>query len=166
MAAFRHLHDVFTARGATNVIWVWSPNATDAPEVAGNHWTDYYPGDTYVDWVGIDGYNWGTATSFGRWQRFEDVFAPVYDDYADRKPIMIAETASTEAGGDKAAWIAQLRPALAERFPAVAAVVWFDQHKETDWSFTSSPGTLAAFRTLGADELLSPLPPPPEPTTR
>jgi beta-mannanase len=158
VAAYRHIHDVFAERGATNVIWVWSPNAVDAPKVAGNHWSDYYPGDAYVDWVGIDGYNWGTSRSFGRWQRFDDVFGAVYDDYADRKPIMIAETASTEDGGDKASWIAQVRPALADRFPSVAAVVWFDQHKETDWSIGSSPQALAAFRTLAADELLSPRP--------
>jgi hypothetical protein len=158
VAAYRHIHDVFERAGATNVVWVWSPNATDAPKRAGNHWSDYYPGDSYVDWVGIDGYNWGTSTSFGRWQRFEDVFGPVYDDYARRKPIMIAETASTEDGGDKAAWIAQLRVALADRFGSVAAVVWFDQRKETDWSITSSPASLAAFRAVAGDDLLSPRP--------
>jgi mannan endo-1,4-beta-mannosidase len=71
VAAWRHVHDLFVQNGATNVVWVWCPNATDVPNATSapwNHWTNYYPGDTYVDWVGIDGYNWGntTAASHGK----------------------------------------------------------------------------------------------------
>jgi hypothetical protein len=56
--AWRHIVDIFRAQGATNVLWVWNPNFSDFD--APHHQDEYYPGDSYVDWVGIDmyqGYN-------------------------------------------------------------------------------------------------------------
>lgn len=150
--AWRRLHDIFTRAGADNVIWVWSPNARDVPAERWNHWTNYYPGDDYVDWVGMDGYNWGTAVPWHSWRSFATIFGPLYKSYAGRKPIMVAETASTEIGGDKAAWIASARSSLARRFPAIKALVWFDSNKETDWRVNSSPQALSSFLAL-ADQL-------------
>ena len=55
--AWRHVHDIFTQLGVTNVTWVWSPNIdepglTPIPEL--------YPGDGYVNWIAMDGYNFET----------------------------------------------------------------------------------------------------------
>lgn len=56
-----------------------------------------------------DGYNYGTSPSHDvGWESFYDLFKPTYDELqtlAPEKPVMIAETASTEDGGSKAAWI-------------------------------------------------------------
>src|SRR5690242_6507456 len=71
VAAYRHIHDLFAAAGATNVIWAWCPNVTDI-DGGNKHTMDYYPGDAYVDWTGVDGYNWGTTN--GGWQSFQQVF--------------------------------------------------------------------------------------------
>ena len=70
------------------------------------------------------------------------------------KPIMISEIASTEQGGSKAAWITDwfLRDLPAE-YPRVRAVVWFDQDKEADWRFNSSPASLAAFKQVAQSPL-------------
>ena len=58
VAAYRHIHDIFLAAGATNVLWAWCPNVTDIH--GGNTNTmDYYPGDAYVDWTGVDGVQLG-----------------------------------------------------------------------------------------------------------
>jgi hypothetical protein len=154
VAAWRHVHGRFTAAGATNVRWVWSPNVEfdgSAPLPG------IYPGDDVVDWVGIDGYNWGTTQSWSSWQDLAGVFGPTYDAVQEltTKPIMIAETASGEQGGDKAAWIEHaLLKELPNRFPAVRAVVWFDENKETDWRFDSSDAAAAAFRRAAADASL------------
>src|SRR5581483_2417544 len=115
----------------------------------------YYPGDAYVDWVGIDGYNWGTSQSWSSWQSLADIVGPVYRDYAAKKPIMVAETASAEAGGDKAAWIQAAASSLARDFPAVRAFLWFEVSKETDWRVESSTSALAAFRTLAQSAYFS-----------
>jgi hypothetical protein len=148
VAAWRRIHRIFAAVGAENAVWVWSPDATSAPNEPWNSWRSYYPGDAYVDWVGIDGYNWGTTESWSTWQSFADIIRPIYSDYAGRKPIMIAETASAEAGGDKATWIRSLGNALSRDFPAVKALLWFEVSKETDWRAESSDASLAAFRAL------------------
>jgi hypothetical protein len=154
--AWRHIHDIFTAEGATNAVWVWSPNASDVPAAPWNHWTRYYPGDAYVDWVGIDGYNWGSSQSWSSWTSFASLIAPVYADYAGRKPIMVAETASAEQGGDKSAWLDAVRDVLKTRFQHVGALVYFDQNKETNWSVTSSPAALRSFRALARDPYFAP----------
>ena len=57
VAAWRHVHAVFAAAGATNVRWVWSPNHRSIPAAAWNDAARYYPGDDVVDWIGVDGYD-------------------------------------------------------------------------------------------------------------
>jgi glycosyl hydrolase family 26 len=156
VAAWRRIHDLFAAAGATNAAWVWSPNAGDVPAASWNHWTHYYPGDAYVDWVGIDGYNWGTTQPWSSWSSFASLVRPIYSDYAGKKPIMIAETASAERGGDKAGWLDAVRASMKVQFPAVGALVYFETNKETDWSVRSSPLALRAFRALAADPYFAP----------
>jgi len=145
VAAWRHVRDVFAREGATNVTWVWSPNV----EYAGSTpLAGLYPGDAYVDWLAIDGYNWGTSRTGKAWQAFAEVFGPTYAAVArlSGKPLMISETASAEQGGDKAAWIADALGAQIPRaFPRIRAIVWFDEDKETDWRVASSPASRDAF---------------------
>ncbi len=163
VAAWRHIHDLFAAQGATNVVWVWSPNNDNVPSVSWNHFTNYYPGDEYVDWVGIDGYNWGSTRSWSTWRSFSSLFSSVYSAYAARKPIMIAETSSAEQGGNKADWITAARATIQSQFPAIAAVMWFDVLKENDWRVDSSGGSFAAYASMATDPYFRPdaAPPPP-----
>lgn len=149
--AWRHIHDLFQAEGATNVAWVWAPNGSDVPADNWNHWTQYYPGDGYVDWVGIDAYNWGNTRTWSSWMSFTELFQPIYSDYEDRKPIMIAETASVEQGGNKAAWISSTRQAIKSAFPSIGAFVWFHTDKEVDWRANSSGSSLTAYKAMAND---------------
>jgi len=156
VAAYQHIHDIFVGDGATNVVWAWCPNVTDEPREAWNETMGYYPGDAYVDWVCVDGYNWGT-TSGGRWQSFQQVFASVYPKLAAKgKPILIGEMASTETGGDKAAWIDGMIPALKASFPLIRGLVWFDINKETDWRIASSTASRDAFIRMANDPYMNP----------
>ena len=151
VAAWRHIHDIFTAEGATNVVWVWSPNAQDVPNQPWNHYTNYYPGDAYVDWVGIDGYNWGTTKSWSSWTSFSSIFSGVYNTYASRKPLMIVETSSAEQGGNKAQWISDARQAVKSQFPGIAAFLWFDVLKEADWRANSTSTAMSAYTGMADD---------------
>jgi hypothetical protein len=154
VSAYRHIHDLFEKAGATNVIWVWCPNVTDTP--GGNRNTmDYYPGDSYVDWTGVDGYNWGTKN--GGWQTFYHVFKDIYPLLAaKKKPILIGEMSSSEAGGDKARWIDEIIPTLRTTFPLIKGLVWFDINKEADWRISSSPATEASFVRMANDPYFNP----------
>jgi hypothetical protein len=152
VAAWRHVHDIFTEVDASNVTWVWSPNIV-GPQTT--PLANLYPGDAYVDWVAMDGYN---ATNDSRWRSFAEVYGPTYAELralAPDKPIMLAEWASKEEGGDKAAWIEDaLLVQLPQHFPHIKAVVWFNWNDSPAKSYTidSSPEALAAFRRgIGSD---------------
>ena len=150
VAAWRHVVAIFRQEGATNVRWVWCPNVIfdgSAPLAT------VYPGDAWVDWVALDGYNWGTSQTWSQWQSLTQVFAPSHDALAalTAKPMMIAEVASAEAGGDKANWIKRgFLTDLPKQLPRVRAVVWFNENKETDWRVNSSTSSLNAYRQVAA----------------
>jgi hypothetical protein len=117
--------------------------------------TAFYPGDAWVDWVGLDGYNYA-AVSHVRWMSFAEIFGKSYQLVTELtgKPIMIPETASTERGGDKAAWIrTAFTRDIPQRFPRIRAVVWFNKVKETDWRVQSSASSLEAFRDVARSPL-------------
>ena len=160
--AWRHVHDLFAAEGATNVVWVWSPNWLSVPTDSWNAFTNYYPGDAYVDWVATDLYNWGSK--YGGWVNLSSLLKPVYNTYAATKPIMVAETSSVEGtaaqaatGLTKAAWVDKVRTDLQTTFPSVAALVWFDQKKnDVDWRFDTSASALTALKAMAADPGFAP----------
>jgi endoglucanase len=157
IAAYRHIHDLFVAAGGTNALWVFSPNVDSVPGDAWNQWSNYYPGDGYVDWMAFDGYNWGTVQAGSSWRTFTDIAGTIYSGLAAKgKPIMIPETACTELGGDKAAWISAILPALKGSYPALKAFVWFHMNKETDWRIDSSPSARSAFVTMANDPHFNP----------
>lgn len=144
VAAYRHVHDVLVASGATNVIWVWSPNV---PYYGSTPITTEYPGDDYVNDVALDGYNWGLDRVGGSWKSPSTVFGEGLTELrglASTKPIIVAETASSENGGSKAQWNTDLVSYLAAQ-PDVTGFVWFDLNKEVDWRIDSSTTSASAF---------------------
>ncbi|MGK3982848.1 RICIN domain-containing protein [Sorangium sp. So ce136] len=152
IAAYRHVHDAL--RSADNIVWVWCPNVTDEPAQSWNRAMGYYPGDDYVDWTCVDGYNWGSA---GGWQSFREVFEDIYPKLAAKgKPIMIGEMASAQSGGNKAQWIDDIIPTLRSDYPLIKGVIWFDVNKETDWRIRSSSESLAAFVRMANDPYFNP----------
>ena len=146
VAAWRHVHDIFTEVGATNVTWVWSPNTTYPGSIA---LSGLYPGDAYVDWVGIDAYNWGANPDRDGWQSFAQVVTPTYDELAaiaPSKPVMLPEVGSSELGGSKAAWITDALATIPIAFPRIRAVVWFNWDTDgMNWTIESSESARSAF---------------------
>lgn len=153
VAAWQHVVEIFRAEGATRVRWVWCPNVA---YTGSTPFADAYPGDPYVDWMALDGYNRGTSQPGSTWRSLRDVFAPSHDALAalSTRPMMIAEVSSAEEGGDKAAWIrVGLLTDLPTFLPRIRAVVWFDENKESDWRVNSSPASLVAFSEVGASPI-------------
>lgn len=143
---WRHVVARFRAARADNVLFAFCPNNESLPGALTtgtdrwNRMAAYYPGDEWVDLVGLDGYNWGdtqTPAKHGwqsQWRTFAHLFSPALAElraFAPAKPVVIFETASAPTGGDKARWIAEmLRFASAEN---LGGVVWFQVNKEIDW---------------------------------
>ncbi|MGE0220268.1 glycoside hydrolase family 26 protein [Mycolicibacterium sp.] len=143
--AWRHIHDV-VSDACDTASWVWSPTAGVPPGPALEEW---YPGERYVDVIGVDGYNWGASQAWSRWVQPDELFgatlAEITTITAD-KPVLITEVGCSEAGGSKADWIGALLDYLTTR-PEIEGLIWFDHDKETDWRITSSPETAAAMAT-------------------
>jgi hypothetical protein len=152
IAAWRHVHDIFKLAGATNVIWVWCVN-TGYP--GSTPISQDYPGNAYVDWVALDGFNWGNTPGH-HWQSLAQVFGPIYSEVTKltNKPLMIAETGSSEVGGNKANWITQgFIHDLPRKLPRVRAVMWFNEDLLAGLTVDSSAAALAAYRMVAASSL-------------
>ena len=152
--AYRHVHDIFTKAGANNIKWVWCLNNYPSPNASWNSWDQAYPGDAYVDWIGIDGYNWGTTQSWSGWQSFTNMFRDQVREVSKdhpAKPIMIAEFGSAEEGGNKAQWVKDIPSALKIGMKQVKAIILFDLKKECDWRTTSCQNTEDAYKAMLSD---------------
>ena len=143
-AAWRHVVDVFRRAKVGNVTWTWAANV---PYAGSTPLASLYPGDAYVGRVGLDGYNWGTTQAWSSWQSFGDLFGPGVAELRSlsTRPVHVSETGAPEAaGGDKAAWIADMWAWLDEH-PEVRGVTWFSFLKEADWRIDSSETSLGAW---------------------
>jgi membrane-bound metal-dependent hydrolase YbcI (DUF457 family) len=143
-AAWRHLVRIFRSAGADNVKWVWTPNVEGGGQYP---FARFYPGNKWVNWVGLDGFNWARR---GEWQSFTDIFGASYARLSrlSPRPMIIAETGSSQSGGDKAAWVSSALRKEIPRFSRVRAVVWFsDRVGDVDFRVNSSAASLQAFRS-------------------
>lgn len=145
ISALRRVVRIFREEGADNVKHVWSPNV--------GSFDAFWPGDEYVDYLGLDGYNFGSI--YNDWRSFDEVFGSSYRSIVrlSKKPLIITEFSSNERGGDKAAWVRHTFSAeVARRYPRIRAYVWFDENKESDgeadWRVNSSGASLDAFRSV------------------
>jgi len=173
VAAWRHVHDIFTEVGATNATWVWCPYAD--PKRRFNELKPLYPGDAYVDWTCMDGYNWGKNPINPKpWRSFDEIFATTYEQVkkvAPRKPMMLAEFGTSPKGGPKAKWIRDMFKVIPRKYPRIRGLIYLDGlDRGIDWTIESS-GTAAAQFARGISRWLylpnqygalatSPIPPP------
>lgn len=141
IAAYRHVHDL-AAPLAPNIVWVWNPYERNWPlaqDAPWNQYNNYYPGDAYVDWIALDGYNWGdqSGNGDGRWLSFTQMFGAQLNDLArlhPTKPQMIPEIASVEDPADpnrKAAWIRDAYKS-ALNYPLLRELTWVQDNTFVD----------------------------------
>lgn len=94
ITAYRHIHDIM----GTKVQYAWVVNNSDVPDRIGNRPSNYYPGDAYVDIIGVDGFDWGNLS-------FKDAVAPNYGVVKNYgKPVWITST-GTNSTSKQAQWI-------------------------------------------------------------
>ena len=150
---YRYVKDIFDETGIQNVKWVFSINWEDVPRTAANEMLNYYPGADYVDYVGLDGYNWGTTREWSSWTSFDELFGGIYKKTLREfgKPVIISEFSSVSEGGDKTEWIQQAMRKL-KTWDKVQGFVLFDVDKEVDWTFPITKSWGRKFR----DELSDP----------
>lgn len=158
--AWRHVHDLFDKAGATNVIWTWAPNIIrPEPHIK---LKPLYPGDAYVDWVGMTGYGVRERTpaiTFGATLQQIRTFT--------RKAILIGETGA-QIDKYQMQWVNNFFPWL-QRHPEIVGFVWMEKDRDTgaraNWRFTSSPEEKQAFQAGLATLRLTTGQPATKPTT-
>ena len=135
IAAWRHVVQVFRSVGAENVTWLWTVNIIDVKGgiPAPNRW---WPGASYVTWVGIDGYYYKSS-----W-KFAPLFGPTIKAIRSltRDPVLISETGATAAAG-KAAKITDIFAGV--RAYGLLGFVWYDAQGVRDWRIDTAAAAAA-----------------------
>lgn len=144
-AAWVRMHRIVSAQ-APNVEFVWAPNVLTEGT---RDFADCYPGDRFVDYLGLDGYNWGDTPGH-QWQSPEKLFSAsvaALRRLSATLPIVLTEVGCADGAppGDKAQWIRDFFE-LIVRDPDVTGFMWFQTDKERDWRFNSTPASTLAFR--------------------
>ena len=120
IAAWRYVYDRFMAQGAFNVIWVWNPFKQENVKT-------YFPGEAYVDWIGVTALNYGNLNHDGQWRSFDELyeyFDKAFESLPDL-PIMLAEFGSLTLGGDRERWLAEALQEADENYKEIKAWVFF-----------------------------------------
>jgi mannan endo-1,4-beta-mannosidase len=144
VAAWRHIVTLFRAAGDRNVTWLWTVNVTGSSQAAPI--APWWPGDSYVTWVGIDGYFYEPSQTFHA--LFGPTIAAVRALTSD--PVLIAETGATPAAG-KPAKIASLFAGV--QVYGLLGFVWFDADTTQDWRVSDDPAAVAALHSGEASYL-------------
>jgi hypothetical protein len=141
VAAWRHVVDVFRHAGASNVTWLWTVSSVNAAAAPLRQW---WPGASYVTWVGIDGYYYQPSDTFAL------VFGTTIREVRTitRAPILISETAAGPSPDEADQIIGLFRDVRTGR---LRGAVWFDMSQHAgqyhqDWRLEDSPAALATFR--------------------
>jgi mannan endo-1,4-beta-mannosidase len=136
VATWRHIVTVFRGLGVQNVIWLWTANIIQIGGIPSP--AAWWPGSSYVTWVGIDGYYYQPSWTFT--SLFGPTIAAVRELTHD--PILIAETGAT-AGSSQPGKITDLFAGV--RLYGLLGFVWFNAKADQDWRL-NSPAAFAAFR--------------------
>ncbi|MCO5725264.1 glycosyltransferase [Robiginitalea marina] len=136
--AWRYVHRRFAAQGAENVIWVWNPYRPGQVE-------RYFPGEAYVDWIGVTGLNYGSLNPDGGWYSFDALYQPFHESFGRwaQLPVMIAEMGSLNSGGDRKEWLSDAYESIKHDFPAVKA--WIVFHSQWDGNIPRGAGYTGQF---------------------
>jgi mannan endo-1,4-beta-mannosidase len=139
VAAWRHIVDIFRAHGARNVTWMWTVNIIKTKKGEIPNPTPWWPGRSYVNWVGIDAYYLQPS-----WQ-FVPIFGPTIVAVRELTgdPILIAETSAPPAA-NQAAKIKDLFAGI--RTYGLLGFVWFDAIAYSRDYLLTGPASIAAFR--------------------
>ncbi len=124
---WRRFYRIFKEEGVNNAIWIFNPNDRSYPPCNWNDFTAFYPGNEYVHFIGITGYNNGTYYKNEKWREFDAIYGDISRRYLpvfEKFPWIITEFSSSSIGGDKALWIRNMFKNL-HKYPNIKIAVWF-----------------------------------------
>lgn len=147
---WRYTYDLFESAGALNVLWMFSPNVEWDGGAGLRNIDLYYPGDEYVDLLGLDGYNFGdNHDQYHWWQSYSYVFEESIQKMLKyKKKLYLAEIGCAE-DPRQAGWIKDFLTRVS-RDDRVEGFLYFNQHTsfkgEPDWCLACDSNTLEIFK--------------------
>ncbi|HEX9066464.1 MAG TPA: glycosyl hydrolase [Streptosporangiaceae bacterium] len=146
--AWRHVHDLFVQAGATNVIWSWDPSHQYdqvTPTKIATPASEWYPGNDYVDWIGLDGYL--SLDTNGQPQNFREIFAhqiAYIRSVATGKLLYLAETGVAKESAE----VTQINDLFAGIHQYnLAGLIWFEENRKSPWQLAGRAAAIEAYRT-------------------
>jgi beta-mannanase len=147
--AYRHIINIFREEGANNVTWVFHVDAYSDPAESWNNYNAYYPGDDYIDWIGVSAYGSTYASEEG--ENFTEIMNDAYpqlESISKTKPLAVLEFGVNE-GKDKPQWIKEALESIKNgKYPRIKAVSYWNENWEED------DGTTAKLRIDSSKESL------------
>ncbi len=162
--AYRHIIDIFNQEGAKNITWFFHADITREPNEEWNSAKYYYPGDDYIDWIGVSIYGAQTPKASEDWEMFDDVLSSNYNlitEITSNKPIALLEFGVTDdhPNGDKALWLQNaFDTILSNPYIEFKAISYWHENWENDspdpdskLRIDSSQSSLLKFKNLASD---------------
>lgn len=147
---WKYIYDKFKEHGVDNLIWIWNPNEKSFPDFSYNNYLCYYPGNEYVDIVGLTSYNTGNYYKGETWRSFSEAYDHFYYEYIERftHPMMITEFSCASAGGNKVLWYEDMFNIIEKYDRIKLAILWNGQ----DYDMTKDVKTVSRNYRIDLEE--------------
>jgi beta-mannanase len=153
---YRRIINIFRAEGANNITWVFHVDVAWTPRKQWNEAYNYYPGDDYIDWIGLSVF--GTQLPTSDWLLFIPTLLS-FDEEINKmsltKPLMISEFATIEneyIPSYKEAWIRSALDSIEQGiFPRIKGISYWNSpgwlsDGTANFKIDSSPMSLKAYQ--------------------
>lgn len=154
LALWQHFYNKLQENSVNNVIMVWNPNDGDFPHFKWNHYLNYFPGEKYVDIIGLTGYNTGNYYKDETWREFNQIYDNIMSEYKKHfygYPYIITEFGSSIYGGDKQKWMQDMFQNM-KKYDIKLAIWWngvdYDNNGKPSriYKFDFNPTLLETFK--------------------
>lgn len=123
--AWQYLYTFFNDLGVSNITWVWCPQ--NVQEI------NFYPGEKFVDWIGVSCLNYADTKDKKDWYSFSDIYKPYREAFGKfEKPVMITAFGSC-AGPNQSKWFKDAFADIQKNYKEVRSVIVYDKVRETSF---------------------------------
>lgn len=127
---WRYLVNRFVSQGASNVVWLWEPHAAES-------FSAYYPGNNYVQWIGVSITNDGNPKDEASWKSFPDLYEPYHQmlahDYGlSQKPVMISRLEAKTNSGEQEFWLNDALISIGTSYPEIRSVMFYRKNAQNE----------------------------------
>ncbi len=155
---YRRIITICREEGANNITWFFHVNVENDPITNWNKMKNYYPGDEYIDWIGVSAY--GSLEYTEPWRELKTLLTDNWQEIShissNNKPIALVEWGIYEnpSLGNKAKWITDALLSFSQgavysnKIKAISYwnEAWEDENDLINLRIDSSPESLQAYK--------------------